>query len=129
MWYPPVNSVALLQGRVQKRNNGLCLPFCQGESCPPAPSSLPDNSVPPSLPLVTFKLLPQCCGSEGMSLSKSMCGFFKRNCLGLQKFLPPTQSLLVFATRSYRDLSFWHWNPGLVDLVWDWDSSLPRCSS
>ena len=23
-----------------------------------------------------------------------MCGFFKRNCLGLQKFLPPTQSPL-----------------------------------
>ena len=28
-----------------------------------------------------------------------MCGFFKRTCLGLQKFLPPTQSLLGFAAR------------------------------
>ena len=42
-----------------------------------------------------------------------MCGFFKRNCLGLQKFPPPTQSLLVFAARSYGDLSSLHWNPGL----------------
>ena len=25
-----------------------------------------------------------------------MCGFFQRNCLGLQQFLPPTQSLLFF---------------------------------
>ena len=32
-------------------------------------------------------------------------GFFKRNCLGLQKFLPPTQSLLGFGARSCGDLS------------------------
>ena len=54
-----------------------------------------------------------------------MCGFFKRNCLGLQKFLPPTQSPLVFAARSCGDLSSWHWNPCLGGLVWGWDSSLP----
>ena len=29
-----------------------------------------------------------------------MCGFFKRNCLGLLKFLPTTLSPLVFAARS-----------------------------
>ena len=39
-----------------------------------------------------------------------MCGFFKRNCLELQKFLPLTQSWLGFAARSYGDLSSWHWN-------------------
>ena len=39
-----------------------------------------------------------------------MYGFFKRNCLGLQKFIPPTQSLLVCAARSRGDLSSWHWN-------------------
>ena len=32
-----------------------------------------------------------------------MCGFSKRNFLGLQNFLPPTQSLLVFAARSCGD--------------------------
>ena len=42
-----------------------------------------------------------------------MCGFFKRNCLGLQQFLPPNQSPLVFAARNSGDLSSWHWNPGL----------------
>ena len=42
-----------------------------------------------------------------------MCGFPKRNCLGLQNPPPPTQSLLVFAARSCGDLSSWHWNPGL----------------
>ena len=67
----------------------------------------------PCMPLVPFKLLPQCWSSEGVSLSKFMCGFFKWNCLGLQKFLPLTQSLLVFVARSYGDLSSRHWNPGL----------------
>ena len=34
------------------------------------------------------------------SESNSVCEFFKRNCLGLQKFLPPAQSLLVVAATS-----------------------------
>ena len=42
----------------------------------------------------------------------------------LQQFLPLTQSLLVFAARSCRDLSSWHWNPGLGSLVRSWDSLL-----
>ena len=54
-----------------------------------------------------------------------MCGFFERNCLGLQKFLPLTQSPLVFAARSCGDSSSWHWNSGLGRLVWGWDSPLP----
>ena len=29
-----------------------------------------------------------------MSLSKSVCGFFKEKCIGFQKFLPPTKSPL-----------------------------------
>ena len=45
-----------------------------------------------------------------------MCGFLKRNCLGFQKFLPLTQSLLGFAANSGGDLSSWHWNPGLGGL-------------
>ena len=64
-----------------------------------------------------------------LSLTKSVCGFFKKNCLGLQKFLLPTQSPLVCAARSYGDLSSCHWNPGLGGLVWGGDSSLPRYSS
>ena len=59
-----------------------------------------------------FQLLPECWSSGGVNLIKSLYGFFKRNCLGLQKFLPLNQSPLVFAARSYRDFSSWHWNPG-----------------
>ena len=59
-------------------------------------------------------------------VTESVCGLLKRDCLRLQKFLPLTQSLLVFASRSSGDLSSWHWNPGMGGLVWGWDSSLPR---
>ena len=39
-----------------------------------------------------FKLLFPCWSSEGVSLSKSVHEPFKRNCLGLQKFLSSTAS-------------------------------------
>ena len=119
IWHQSARSVALwLCGRrAQKRDNGLCPPFCLGESCLTALALMPDTSVPPCMPLVPFKLLPWFSSSKGMSLSKSMCGLFKRNCLGLQKFLPLTQSPLVFAAITYGDLSSWHWNPGLGGLV------------
>ena len=87
--------------RVQKMDNGLCLPFSLGKSCPPALALMPDTSVPPCMLLVPFKLLPQCWSSEEVSLNKSLCGFFKRNCLELQKFLPLTQLPLVFAATIY----------------------------
>ena len=66
---------------------------------------------------------------RGISMCKSMCGFIKRNCLGLQKFLPLTPSPLVFAARSYGNLSSWHWKHGLGGLVWGWESSLLRYPS
>ena len=94
--YPPAGSVALwlCGGRAQKSDSGLCPPFCLGGSCPPAPTLMPDTSVPPCMLLVPFKLLPRCWSLEGVSLSEFMCGLFNGNCLGLQKFLPLTQSLL-----------------------------------
>ena len=113
----------------QKRDNALCLYFCLGKNCPLALVLMPDTLVPLCVPLVPFKLLPQCWSSEGISLGKSVCGFFMRNCLGLPKFLPPTQSSLVFATKSCGKLSSWHWNPGLGGLVCAWDSSLWRYPS
>ena len=79
--------VACVVGRAQKRNKGLCQHFCQGESCPPALTLMPDNSVPPCMTLMLFNLLPRNWVSEGVSPSKSMHGFLKRNCLGFQKFL------------------------------------------
>ena len=100
-------------GWVQEWDNSLCPPFCLGKTCLPDPALMPDTSAPPCVPLVSFKLRPWCWSSEGVSLSKCVYGFFKENCLGLQKFLPLTQSPLVFAARSYGDLSSWHRNPGL----------------
>ena len=44
IWHPPAGSVAL-RVRVQKRDNGLCPPFCLGESCPPALALMPDTSI------------------------------------------------------------------------------------
>ena len=46
-----------------------------------------------------------------------------------QKFLPLTQSPVVFVARSCGCLSTWHWNLGLGSLVWAWDSSLLRYPS
>ena len=115
--------------RVQKRDNGLCPPFCLRESYSPALALIPDTSMPPCMPQVPFKLLPWCWSSEGVSLNKFLCGFVKGNCLGLHPFLLPTQPLLVFAARSYGDISSWHWNPWLEGLVWGWNSLLPRYPS
>ena len=74
---------------------------------------MPHSSVPPCMPLVPFKLLPQCWSSEEVNLSKSMCEFFKGNCLELQKFPLSTQFPLVFTARRYGNLSLWHGSPGL----------------
>lgn len=56
----------------------------------------------------------------GVSLSKSLCGPFNRNCTGIQKFLPLTLSPLVFIARShwliFQELEPW---PGV--LVWGWN--------
>ena len=57
-----------------------------------------------------------------------MCGFLKGDCLELQKFLPPTESPLVFAARRYGDLTSWHGTLGGT-LVWGWESSLPNYPS
>ena len=89
--------------------------FCEAKGQCPLLALMPDTSVSPCISLVSFKLFvtlvtnQSSWSSEGVSLSKSMCGFFKRDCLGLQKFLPLTQSLLVFVAQSCGDLSSWHW--------------------
>ena len=97
--------------------------------CPPAAVLVPDTSGPPCMPVVPSKLLPLCWSSDGVSLSKSMCGFFRRNCLGLQQCLLLTLSLLVFAARSFGDLSVWHRKLRLGFLVWVCHSLLSRYPS
>ena len=85
-----------------------------------------EEAVPQFLPWCqTLQFLPVATGAfsscypgagaqrEWVWLGESMCGLFKRNCLGLQKFIPLTQSPLAFAARSWEYLSSWHRNPGL----------------
>ena len=75
-------------------------PFSLGEGCPPDLTLIPDTSVSPCMPLVPFKLLPCCWSSKGVNLSKWVhVWVFKRSCLGLQEFLPLSQSLPGFSTR------------------------------
>ena len=64
---------------------------------------------------------------------KSLCGFFKRNFLRLQEFLPPTQSLLFFAiptcARSFGNLIFLALESCTGGPSVGWDSSLLRYPS
>ena len=114
VWHPPVSFVALCR-EGQNRGNGLCLPWC---------------STLQFLPIYHW-CLSSCYPSAGAQkesiwVGDSVCGFFKRNCLGFQNVLSLIQSLLGFAARSCGDLPSWHWNPGLLGLVWwGWDSLLP----
>ena len=53
-----------------------------------------------------------------MSLSKSVCGFFKRNCLGLQKFFSTDSILTGFCSQKFWVLIFlglepWAGRPGV----------------
>ena len=86
---------------------------------------VPNNSVPPHVSLAPFKLLPQCWSSEGVSLSKSMCGPFK-NCLRLQN---PSISLShnpwCFLQPKVMGSSLHGTGTlGLGGLVWGWDPSI-----
>ena len=123
LWHHPADSVECVGS---DRGHWPLSAFLSGRKLSPGSLLMPDTSFPPCVPLVSFKLLHWCWSSEGVSLSKSVHESLKRNCLGLNKFLSLTQFLLVFAARSYGDLSTWHWNPGLGAQVWDWHSSLPR---
>ena len=82
----------------QKRGNGICLSWCKTLQFLP----------------VYHWCLSSCYSSAGAQrewfwVSESICGFFKRNCLGLQQFLLPIQSLLVFVARSCGTLGCGAW--------------------
>ena len=74
IWHQPASSVALYgEGSAKGQWPLLAL--------------IPDTSASPSMPLVPLKMLPWHWSSEGVSLTReSMCGFFKRNCLGSRSF-------------------------------------------
>ena len=57
IWHQPVGSVALLGEDLEKGQWPLL-------------TLMPDISVLACMPLLTFKLLPWCCSSEGLNLSR-----------------------------------------------------------
>ena len=97
----------LFGGEGSESDNGLCSPFCLRGNYPSC--GLNDRHFSSS-PYATgahqaATLVLELRGSES---EKSVCGFFKGNCLGLQKFLLLTEPLLGFATGSYGKLSSLH---------------------
>ena len=128
IWHAPASSVALL-GKGSEKGQWPLPTLLSGRKL--SSSSCVDARHFSSSLYATgaFQAATRCWSSEGVSLSKSIIGFFMGNCLGLKGLLPLTTSLLVFAARRCGDLSYWHWKPGLGGLVWGWDSLLPRYPS
>ena len=86
IWYPPASFVALWWEGSENRQWHLPT-FLSGRKLSHSSHLDGRHSVSPCMTLVPFKLLPHFWSSEGVCLSKSVCGFFKWNCLGIQKFL------------------------------------------
>ena len=93
-----------------------------------ASTSVWEKPVPSVLALMPdseVKLLPQWGNIDGVSLSKSLWGPFKRNVGSLEALsLLQPKSSLAFTARSYGAFSSWHWNPELGGLMWGCNPSL-----
>ena len=87
IWHPPGGSVRV--GGLRKKTMASAHFSVWEKTVAQLPS---DTSVSPCTTLLPFNFLPQCWSSEGVSLNKLMYVFLKGNCLGLQNFLPLTQS-------------------------------------
>ena len=97
--------------------------FLSGRELSPILALMPDTSVPPCMPLLSFELLPWWCwNSEGVHMSKFGMGPLRGTTKGVPQFFSPTPIPLVFIAKSYWCFSSWHFYPGLRG----WDSSLPR---
>ena len=111
IWHLPASSVALWVEGWEKKQWSLPA-FLSGRKL--SPSSCPDarhfsSSLYDTGAFQAATLVLELRGSK----SESVCRAFKRNFLGIQQFLPLTQSLLVFIARSYGDLPSLHWYPGV----------------
>ena len=115
----------------QKRHNGLCPYFCLGKSCSPALILMPDTSVPPCVPLVPFKLLPQwCCwSSEGGHLNKLVRGPLRGMAKESSSFFLTDSNSADFYSQKLWGLLFLALVTWAEGLVWGWDPSLPRYPS
>ena len=90
---------------------------------------MPDTLFPLHIPLVPFKVLPQCWSLEGVKLSKSMCG-------ALQEEMPenPMISSTIPTHTGFYSQKLWGFiflalEPWLGGLLWGWDPLLPRYPS
>ena len=108
-------------GEGLKRGQCCCLTSgdCQRGSCLPSICPRASHftfSPSPHMPLVPFQVLPRSWIPAGVYLSEFEvhCGPFKRSLLRILQCLPLPQPPLVFAARSYGDLSSWHWTLGWV---------------
>ena len=108
IWPLPAGSVVLwlcgsvaLFGEGSEKGHFLLPGFLSGRELSPRSQLDVRHFISSLYAMVPFKLLLHCWSSEGVSLSNVMCGVFKSNCLGLQRFLFPTHCPLVFTTRSY----------------------------
>lgn len=91
----------------QQRDNGERCRFS-----PVALTLMPDNSFPPHVSLVLFKLLPQCWSLERVSPSPC-AGFLKGTpgTLGLLHLIQPQSKLIL--QPEFMGTFFRHWKPGL----------------
>ena len=114
-----------------RRNTGPCQKFSLGENCSfPVLALILDNSVPPCMSLLLFKLLPLCWSSEELVQISPCMGLLRGTAWDSRSFhLSQPQSLLVFTARSFGDFSSCHWNPGLKYIVWGCDQLLFRGNS
>ena len=108
------------RGGLRKGTMAICWHFCLGEGCPQPLALMSDNLVPYCMSLMFFKLMSSCWSSEGVSLSKSVHGPFKRYCLRCKKFLSSTT---LIPTQFYRQklwrlifmaLELWAWELSVV---------------
>ena len=109
IWHQVAGSVALCEKGLGKGQWPLLAP-------------MPDTSFSSSMPLVPFQQLSSAGAQrEWVWVGESECGFFKWNCLELQKFLPPAQSPLVVQLEVVGT-----YLPSTGTLVWSWVYSLLR---
>ena len=92
MGCPPAGSITVCGEGSEKEQWPVPALLSVGK-LPPALALMLDYSVPSHMSLMPFSLLPLHWSSEEASLSKSVCGCFKRNCQGVQQFLSFTASI------------------------------------
>ena len=124
IWYPPAGS---MWGRLRKGTTSSASTSVWEKSVPPTLILMPENSLPPCMSLVLFKLLAQCWSSEGVSASKSICRPCKRTAWDFRGSPFPSATIPAgFYSQKLGGLLFLVLEPWAGGLVWDHDPLLLR---